>query len=604
LPPIADCRTSGQNGAKPPLTHSFCQYVVSHEQPLRVPDAHLHPVLKSNLAIPDLGVVAYLGVPLRLPGGEIIGAVAAIDGEPREWTEEERMTLEAIADIITEKISTFTADLNWRNMFEQLREGFVIAEVVRDAENRIVDWRYLQVNNAWGDLVGIDASLAVGRTVREVFPHIEEEWIHAFANVVETGKAVKFTRQVGSLDRWYDGYAQHLDRDTFVVLFMEVTERMIAQQALSAAQTFSNQRQTALIEIGDALRQTTEPDDIVRIIAGTLGRTTGASRVVDAKAETVEVTSDWCAPGQTSIVGVHRFRDYGSYIDDLKSGKVVLIRDVLVDPRTRDNADALRTHGIRVLINVPIIEKDRFVGLMMVHYDHLHPFPKAELDFVRAVADRTQSALSHARAQAEQRLLDMEISHRLKNSMAMVQAIAVQTLRGDDISDRRMAFTGRLEALSNAHDMLTARTWQSASILAVVDSAIAPHLADGRFVIEGPDFELTAKQSLSLSLALHELATNATKYGSLSTAKGMVSVCWFFDLSANGERTFTFEWRETGGPQVAAPDRKGFGSRLITRVLPADFAGSVEIEYPPTGVVCRLTSPASGVGPGGWAEPA
>lgn len=203
-------------------------------------------------------------------------------------------------------------------------------------------------------------------------------------------------------------------------------------------------------------------------------------------------------------------------------------------------------------------------------------------------------------AELRQQILNAELQHRMKNSLAMVNAIAAQTLRGDDISDRRSTFLSRLEALSHAQDILTSKSWQGAPIQSVVESALTPHLVSGeRFVLDGVNLDLTAKQALSISLAIHELATNAAKYGALASSTGSVSIDWGFEKRDDEEAEFCFRWTESGGPAVTPPAQKGFGSRLITRVLAADFDGEVTTHYHADGLVCELRAPASGVGQGG-----
>lgn len=213
--------------------------------------------------------------------------------------------------------------------------------------------------------------------------------------------------------------------------------------------------------------------------------------------------------------------------------------------------------------------------------------------------------ITHRReAEAMQAILSAELQHRIKNTLAMVSAIASQTLKGDDIADRRLAFGARLEALAQAHDLLTSSTWQSAPIQTVIESALTPHMSGSeRFAIEGRHLELTAKQSLSMALTIHELATNAAKYGALSVPNGKVRIAWTTDtVDEDGNRLFRFTWEESGGPMVASPTRKGFGSRLITRVLAADFQGEVSIDYAPSGVVCTLASPINSLEASGSAS--
>jgi two-component sensor histidine kinase len=196
-------------------------------------------------------------------------------------------------------------------------------------------------------------------------------------------------------------------------------------------------------------------------------------------------------------------------------------------------------------------------------------------------------------AQTRQELLAGELQHRIKNTLAMVSAIARQTLKGEDIADRRDAFTGRLQALSDANDLITTRTWQSAPMRSVIESALTPHLSSpDRLSISGQHIELTAKQALSIALSIHELATNATKYGALSGNAGTIDIHWSLDGGCeNDNKAFKLVWRETGGPEVAQPLSQGFGSKLVSRVLSADFNGTVTVEYLPGGIVCSMEAP-------------
>lgn len=212
------------------------------------------------------------------------------------------------------------------------------------------------------------------------------------------------------------------------------------------------------------------------------------------------------------------------------------------------------------------------------------------------ITDQKRAELALREAVLRQEVLSGELQHRIKNSLAMVNAIAMQTLRGDDIAERRTLFGSRLEALANAHDILTGRTWVSAPIQSVVESALTPHMSGpDRFVIDGVNLQLNPKQALSMALAIHELATNAAKYGAMSQPNGQVNISWTIEPGAEGEETFVFTWAESGGPKVDEPERTGFGSRLITRVLAADFDAKVSIDYAPGGVVCTLISPAESV---------
>lgn len=179
-----------------------------------------------------------------------------------------------------------------------------------------------------------------------------------------------------------------------------------------------------------------------------------------------------------------------------------------------------------------------------------------------------------------------EIAHRMKNSLAMVQAIVSQTFRtAKTIEEGREAISGRLMALANAQNILTATDSASAPILDVVTSALAPHrTGEGRFSLSGPDFDVTSQQALGLALALHELATNAAKYGALTTPDGRIDVRW----NVSGSGRFNFEWNESGGPAVQAPTQSGFGTRLVERVVAPYFAGTAKLTFGASGVRFRL----------------
>ena len=161
-------------------------------------------------------------------------------------------------------------------------------------------------------------------------------------------------------------------------------------------------------------------------------------------------------------------------------------------------------------------------------------------------------------ADQQRQMLHEELGHRMKNSMALVQAIASQTLRGVPDRTAVKAFTQRVQALSRAHDVLLQQSWASANLADVVVGAIGAQADPARVAVSGPDVSLEPKAALSLSLLLHELATNAVKYGSLSVPDGIVEVGWRKEQDA-----LVMSWNETGGPPATPPERTGLGSRLI-----------------------------------------
>ena len=187
--------------------------------------------------------------------------------------------------------------------------------------------------------------------------------------------------------------------------------------------------------------------------------------------------------------------------------------------------------------------------------------------------------------EGQQKLLLAELEHRIKNILATVTAIASRTLSGtSNIGDAKRELTHRFQALGRAHDLAIGANWKALKLREVLQSALQPLSGDERLTWDGPDCQTTARQGLTMALALHELATNALKYGSLSSDRGAVSITWTVDEYG----ALIFVWRESGGPKVTPPERQGFGTLLIRTALAQDFQGAVQLDYPQSGVVCTL----------------
>lgn len=193
-----------------------------------------------------------------------------------------------------------------------------------------------------------------------------------------------------------------------------------------------------------------------------------------------------------------------------------------------------------------------------------------------------------ARRQAEerQRLLMAELDHRVKNILATVQSIALRTLGPGPGGE---ALMGRIAALAQAHAILSAEEWRGAELGGLLEAMLSAHrAAPGRVELQGPRVVLAPKLAQSVSLALHELVTNAAKYGALSTRAGRLSVRW---ERLSEPARLRLLWRESGGPPVAPPARRGFGSTLIERSLAYEFEARIDLQYPPEGVVCEIELP-------------
>jgi PAS domain S-box-containing protein len=272
--------------------------------------------------------------------------------------------------------------------------------------------------------------------------------------------------------------------------------------------------------------------------------------------------------------------------------RVVRSQDIRADPRYGKNAPH---HGmpkghlpVVSYLAVPVISRTgEVIGGLFFGHDEPAVFTDEAEEIVTGIAAHAAIAIDNARlfaaAQEEaqgRELLLSEFKHRIKNTLATVQAIVSQTLPHAPAAERQ-ALRARLDALAKAHDLLTEQSWDHAAVRELVRRALAPFPGDA-FEIDGPEAQLNATQSLLLTMTLHELGTNAMKYGALSDPRGKIQVTW-----AVVDNGLAFRWQETGGPPVGAPQRKGFGSLLIEKATD----GKGHLEFRADGVVCTIDMP-------------
>jgi PAS domain S-box-containing protein len=192
-------------------------------------------------------------------------------------------------------------------------------------------------------------------------------------------------------------------------------------------------------------------------------------------------------------------------------------------------------------------------------------------------------------AEEHQQLLINELNHRVKNTLATVQSVTAQTLRNAASPQQAsLAIESRLIALSRAHDVLTRQNWEGAELRDLAAQALEPYGSrnEDRLHLGGPTVWLPPQAALALAMAFHELATNAVKYGALSNATGEIRLTWAIDQTDGGS-ILRVCWQELGGPPVAPPSQRGFGTRLIERSLADDLGGEIKIDFASTGIVCE-----------------
>jgi two-component sensor histidine kinase len=224
------------------------------------------------------------------------------------------------------------------------------------------------------------------------------------------------------------------------------------------------------------------------------------------------------------------------------------------------------------------------VDIMLSPLKHL-----AEPMVLAVVRDMTE------RQTAEQ-LLRREVNHRAKNILSVVQAMVQQT-KASSCQEYVSRLKERIRGLSASYDLLVKNEWQCASLTELVRGQLAHFgdLLDVRIAVHGPELRIKSAAAQAIGMALHELATNAAKYGALSTDAGNVDITWRLERTDDDGHRFTMEWSENGGPTVVPPTRRGFGWRVLYQLTKMSLEADVALEYPPTGVVWRLDCPADRV---------
>jgi PAS domain S-box-containing protein len=222
-----------------------------------------------------------------------------------------------------------------------------------------------------------------------------------------------------------------------------------------------------------------------------------------------------------------------------------------------------------------------------------HPLraPTGEIVAINVVAEEITE---RKRAEEHQKLLAAELDHRVKNILAQVAAVAKSTRQGSrSIDEFLQSLDGRIGSMATAHGLLSESHWQGVGLAALVRSQLAPYATDANMTIGGTDVILAAAEIQAMAMVLHELVTNAAKYGALSALDGRVSVSWDRRPNGSAGENLVLVWREVGGPPVTAKVPSGYGTTLIRNLVPHELGGKVDVVFPPEGVSCRIEIPLS-----------
>ena len=351
----------------------------------------------------------------------------------------------------------------------------------------------------------------------------------------------------------------------------------------------ADERRMAMLRLNDVLRDTADRGVVLTVAAQVLVETLNAARAgfagIDLRENSMTVQHDLSRDGAT-LAGKHSLSGLTCTLAYLRTNDILVVPNIPSVHWLKNDSETYAALGVKSLVNVPFKKGSDLLGIMFVHGRSARTWTNEEVSFVQDVADRTFAAIGKIEAEDHQKTLNQELSHRLKNTLAMVQAIAKQTLRAVPEREPVVAFEKRIFALASAHEVLLQQSWTAAAIAEVVSSVLG--LFDGleRFEFSGPQIKIGPRATLSLSLLLHELMTNALKYGSLSVPEGRVRVAWRVEHG-----NLVLDWTERGGPSAVEPVRRGFGSRLIKMGLLG--TGGSDQRYLQSGLVATFSAPLS-----------
>ncbi len=330
-------------------------------------------------------------------------------------------------------------------------------------------------------------------------------------------------------------------------------------------------------------------DDVVKILA----------EVCDAPFSTITLIDEsrqWhkAAYGIGDLRETHRDVAFCSHTI-LQDADMLIVPDATKDPRFADNpfvtanpnlrfyaAALLRTEGGLPLGTVCVVDyKPRLLDARQTHILQLMARQvMAQISLRREVTERRA-------AQSQQQLLIAELHHRVKNTLATVQAVIQLSLRAArDLDGFRDSINQRIASLANTHTLLSEQRWNAISFKELIAAELSPYDQAGRVTVDGPDFGLPAQTAVAFGMVIHELTTNASKYGALSRPDGKLAVGWTV-ADAGDEVLVDLRWEETGGPKVTKPTHQGFGSTLLRRILERELRGTVNFNFRPEGLLLR-----------------
>lgn len=511
------------------------------------------------------GIGAFVAL-MIVRDGQWVASFSVHSRSPREWTRAELELVRDVGERIRDSAQRGRAEEaekeaearlramgeRYQMLFDTIDQGFCTIEVLFDDQDRPVDYRFLELNPAFEAQTGLQD--AAGKWMRALRPDHEAFWFETYGKVALTGEPARFEHEAAALGRWYSVYAFRIgkpEQRRVAILFEDISERKASQQALEV----SEQRVRTLL--------TGIPQLVFRALSG---------------GERIWVSRQWVDyTGISFEQGIGYGWQKAVHPDDLEATmaawKGVEARgEYYVEHRLRKKETGeYRWHQTRA---TPLRAEDGSI-----------------IEWLGTSTDVEEMRRLHRREQ----LLVGELQHRVRNTLAVVRSIVRRTSQAATSAEEMAShLAGRLDAFSRVQSAVTRSPEGGVGLASLVEDALLALAArEGEALrISGPDISLRSKPAEILSLAVHELATNAVKYGALCDPLGRIVVEWQRDRDKSGEEQLQFTWTEFGlNLSGGEPQRHGFGLELLRRGLPYELGGTTKTEWRPQGLRFTLRMP-------------
>jgi two-component sensor histidine kinase len=463
-----------------------------------------------------------------------------------------------------------------------------------DIESNAVTWSG-NIPGLIGD--GFDGTFAAFQ--RDIHPEDQPEMLAALQESLRTGKPYhmhfRLAPQAGKDERWVEATASVVQENGAPVRVLGICRDVTDRQKLLRELRMRAKQQETVARLGELALTESDLQTLFNEVAATIAEILGVEFVkilelVPGDAELLLRAGVGWREGSIGTAhestGRHSQAGYA-----LASGGPVIVTDLKTETRFEGPA-LLHDHGVNSGVSVPIAGRDgRAYGVLGVHTARRRRFAEHDVSFLVAIANLIAGAIQRRQADQRHELMIRELRHRSGNLFAQLLALFSQTARNSrSVADLTTKYEARVLALANAHRLITEGGWQSTSLQDLLRLLLAPYLE--RVTLSGPEVFLEPDPSFALSSAVHELATNASKYGSLSAEAGRLELTWKVNRTPKG-LTLELQWMERGGPPAKRARRVGFGTRLIGMVIERQLGGEMHRTFGPEGLEARLVVPLS-----------